>query len=102
MAETFVETPGQVRFFAGHGPAPVLGPCPHDCRHNAQSVIAWGPDERRYELMTCDVDDGCAGRCRGWHDVSQDPTRRQRGIVRTWWRMGEETPLPYDDRTYEV
>lgn len=44
----------------------VTGLCPHDCPHNAASTVAWGPDYRFYELLTCDVDDGCAGNCRGW------------------------------------
>jgi hypothetical protein len=46
-----------------------VGPCPHSgCPHNAQSVVAWGPDFEHYELVVCDTDDpgGCDGMCRGW------------------------------------
>lgn len=62
-----VDNPGEIRWFAGKGPSRVVGPCPHDgCPHNAQSVIAWGPDYARYELIQCDAD--CAGHCRAWTD----------------------------------
>lgn len=45
----------------------VVGPCPHgECPHNALIVVAWGGDMEHYELVVCDVDDGCAGGCRGW------------------------------------
>ena len=86
-----VDVPGGVRFSAGHGPAPVLGPCPHDdCRHHAQSVIAWGPNWDRYEMLACDVDDGCAGGCRGWKRVT---SWTDNGTVDRWVQVGEQTPL---------
>jgi len=66
MAQAYLDHPGDVTWFKGYGPADVLGPCPHDCDHRALSSIAWGPDFERYTLNVCDVDDGCAGRCRGW------------------------------------
>lgn len=62
-----VDNPGEIRWFAGEGPATVIGPCPHTaCPHNAQSTIAWGPDYTRYELVTCDAE--CDGQCRAWTD----------------------------------
>lgn len=88
-----VDVPGGVKFFEGHGPAPVLGPCPHDCEHRHQTVIAWGPDWERYELIECDQ--VCAGRCRGWKRVeSYDDS----GVVDSWLEVGEETPLHGLDR----
>lgn len=69
MAEAHLDHPGEISWFKGYGPAPVLGPCPHaGCPHNAQSVIGWGPDMRRYELDQCDVTEGCATECRAWAD----------------------------------
>ena len=82
--------PGGLEFFHGYGPAPVLGPCPHDCDHRAQSVIAWGPDWNRYELIECGVDDGCNEQCRGWKRVT---SYDDRGTVDTWLHVGEQTPL---------
>lgn len=75
MAEKHVDNPGEIRWFAGYGPSPVVGPCPHvGCRHHAQSVIAWGPDTQRYELAQCDVAEGCDGGCRAWTDGTQRNT----------------------------
>ena len=69
MAEAHLDHPGEISWYAGQGPAPVLGPCPHsDCPHDFQSCIAHGPDFRRYTLDQCDVADGCNGTCRSWHD----------------------------------
>lgn len=67
--ETYVEVE-HVKWFKGHGPKDPIGPCPHDCRHNGTSVIAWGPSLRHYELVQCD-DDGCRGRCRAWEAATQ-------------------------------
>jgi hypothetical protein len=62
-----VDQPGEIRWFSGHGPRAVVGPCPHiTCRHLAQGVIAWGPDYERYELIECTGE--CARRCRAWTD----------------------------------
>lgn len=72
MAEPHLDNPGDIRWFKGEGPAPVLGPCPHPCRHLGQGVIAWGPSMERYELVECgsraDADGGCEARCRAWVD----------------------------------
>jgi hypothetical protein len=71
--EAHVDNPGEIAWFVGHGPATVVGPCPHaDCPHTATGVVAWGPDLERYELVVCDVDDGCAGTCRGWVAQEQE------------------------------
>ena len=75
MAEPHLDHPGEFHWFSGYRPLPVLGPCPHtECTHHAQSVIAWGPDHVRYELVECEVDDHCAGQCRAWTDGGMDAT----------------------------
>lgn len=75
MAEPHLDHPGEFNWLKGHGPLPVLGPCPHtECCHDEQSVIAWGPDYVHYELVTCDVDDQCDGGCRAWSDGSAQTT----------------------------
>lgn len=66
MSEAHVDNPGEIRWFKGYGPAEVLGSCPHDCPHNAQTTIAWGPSLERYELVACDK--ACGGFCRAWID----------------------------------
>jgi hypothetical protein len=73
MAEPHLDHPGDIQWFKGKGPTPVVGPCPHDCKHLGQGVIAWGPTMDRYELVECRIKhdeepDGCAGRCRAWVD----------------------------------
>jgi hypothetical protein len=74
-ADPHVDTPDEMRWFAHQEPLPVIGPCPHTaCAHYMQRVVAWGPDYARYELVRCDVPDGCAGRCRAWTDGSIDTT----------------------------
>lgn len=83
-----LDTPGGVKFFHGHGPAPVLGPCLHNCPHRHRTVIAWGPDWERYELIQCDQ--VCAGQCRGWKRVT---SMQDRGTVERWLHVGEQTPL---------
>lgn len=68
-----LDTAGEIEWFYGRGPGPVLGPCPHGCRH-ARSLVAWGPSHERYKLVECNgVRPGggateCAGRCRAWMD----------------------------------
>lgn len=64
MAETHLDHPGEITWFAGHGPAAVLGDCPHTCTHSHTQVIAWGPDFDHYTLVACV--DACQGRCRAW------------------------------------
>lgn len=66
MADAHLDHPGEISWFKGYGPAVILGPCPHECPHNAVSDIAWGPDWEHYCLVTCDVSDGCDGYCRAW------------------------------------
>lgn len=72
MAEPHLDHPGEINWFKGEGPAPVIGPCPHtDCRHLGQGVIAWGPTLDRYELVECGIAgsaNGCGGHCRAWVD----------------------------------
>jgi hypothetical protein len=76
MAEAHLDHPGDIHWFKSHGPAPVLGPCPHTaCKHLGQGVIAWGPSMERYELVACgsinptdQADDDCAMHCRAWVD----------------------------------
>jgi hypothetical protein len=69
-----LDNPDEICWFYGRGPAPVLGPCPHDCRRHthrnphAHSLIAWGPTTDRYKLVECNGDTECAGRCRAWLD----------------------------------
>lgn len=79
MAEPHLDRPGEIHWFKGETPFPVLGPCQHACQHWGQSVIAWGPSYERYELVECGRpgDDGCDARCRAWVDG--------RGRVVTAW-----------------
>lgn len=69
MGEAHLDTDGGVRWFKGHGPAPVVGPCPHDdCDHKwTSSVIAYGPDFAHYELLECRTTKGEGCGCRGWY-----------------------------------
>ncbi len=76
MAQVHVDFPGQLRWFAGSGPAKIIGPCPHHCDHSAMRTVAWGPDNEHYTLVECFIADGCAGRCRSWtseYDPTWDP-----------------------------
>lgn len=67
MSEAHLDHPGEWSWFAGCGPHQVVGPCPHiRCSHADMHTVAYGPDFEHYELVTCDVTDGCAGGCRGW------------------------------------
>lgn len=75
MAETHLDHPGEVSWFAGHRPLPVLGPCPHTCAHRMARTVAWGPDFEHYTLIQCDDKDGCAGKCRGWLTEYPDSAR---------------------------
>lgn len=72
MAEPHLDHPGEIRWSAGQIPHPVLGPCPHDCRHLGGRVVADGPSLQRYELLQCGTldGDGCRATCRAWCDVS--------------------------------
>lgn len=85
MADPHLDHPGEIRWFKGEGPAPVLGPCPHSCKHLGQGVIAWGPTMDRYELVECGIrpsglggdNTDCAAQCRAWIDGY--------GLVTTAW-----------------
>lgn len=71
MAEAHLDHPGEITWFAGKSHAPIIGLCSHNCPHDGQGVVAWGPSYNRYELVQCMVTpdehpDGCAGRCRAW------------------------------------
>lgn len=84
MAEPHLDHPGEIHWFKGEGPVPILGLCPHTCKHLGQGVIAWGPTMERYELVECGIreteePDACAGRCRAWIDGH--------GRVTTAWLM---------------
>lgn len=76
MAEAHLDHPGEIHWFKGERPAPVVGPCPHaKCKHLGQGVIAWGPSLERYELVECgsiersdESDSDCATTCRAWAD----------------------------------
>jgi hypothetical protein len=72
--EAHLDHAGEISWYVGHGPAPILGPCPHTtCQHLGWSTVAWGPDLNHYELVVCDDGPtqnpdggGCDGQCRGW------------------------------------
>lgn len=67
MAEVHLDHPGEITWFKSHGPAAVLGDCPHtDCAHDMVGVIAWGPDYDHYVLVRCLVENGCNRQCRAW------------------------------------
>lgn len=67
MAEPHLDNPGDVTWFDGYGPLPVVGPCPHDCDHAwGLATVAWGPDHEHYSLNECKQRGGCEGACRGW------------------------------------
>lgn len=68
MGKPHLDNRDDIRWFPGQRPATVLEPCPHDCRHESQRVIAWGTDMQHYELIQCDAD--CGGTCRSWTDGS--------------------------------
>lgn len=76
MAEAYLDHPGEITWFKGKGPLPVLGPCQHsECRHLGQNVIGWGPSVERYVIVACGSIDpadespsDCAMTCRAWSD----------------------------------
>jgi hypothetical protein len=98
-----VDRPGELHWFTGHGPARILGSCPHEgCPHTATRVVAWGPDLEHYELVVCDVDEGCAGRCRGW--IAQEEGSNGRGRLHhlAEFDPASERRTPRDDPTRTV
>lgn len=88
MSEAHLDHPDEVHWFKSHGPAPVIGPCPHvRCQHLGQGVIAWGPSYERYELVACgstkatdESPTDCAMHCRAWVD-------KNGRIVTPWLRV---------------
>jgi rRNA maturation protein Nop10 len=58
VAETHLDHPGEVTWFAGYGPAQPTGACEHACPHDGAGVIGWGPDFEHYSLVRC-PDCGC-------------------------------------------
>jgi hypothetical protein len=85
MAEPHLDHPGDVTWFPGQRPAPVLGDCPHTrCPHDSLRCVAWGPDLEHYTLDQCTVPTdagGCGGQCRAWSSEVPHP----RGGVRYGW-----------------
>ncbi len=81
-----------VHWFKGYDPKPIIGPCPHDCKHRGISDIAWGPDLDHYTLDEC-TDCGC----RAW--MRAEPPKR---TCLNWkegpW-MQVEPALPGNDRS---
>ncbi len=73
MAEPHVDQDmrdrGTVRWFSGEGPRQPQVPYVGDCKHMGQRVVAWGPDEKHYELVECS---DCLGRA--WSDGRYRPT----------------------------
>jgi hypothetical protein len=68
-----------------HARRMTVGPCPHNCGHRSTTVVAWGPDERHYELVACDDDPGCAGNCQGW--MPAEGAYRSEARHRIDWRL---------------
>lgn len=69
MSEPHLDHPGDMHWYSGHNPHPVIGSCPHTaCPHNMMGAIAEGPDFDHYTLNVCAVDgpDGCNHECRAW------------------------------------
>jgi len=90
MAEVHLDHPGEMSWWVGHGPAPILGDCPHTtCEHRDTGTIAHGPDYEHYELVLCTErgEGKCDRACRGWVAVNPDPeTARADGKPRErWW-----------------
>lgn len=85
MAEPHLDHPGDISWYVGHGPAPILGDCPHvACQHSDTHTVAWGPDFEHYELVVC-VEQGegrCAGACRGWAASYPNAGFRSDGLPR--------------------
>ena len=62
-----------------------VGDCPHDCPHNMTAVVAWGADLAHYELVRCDVEDGCNRDCRTW--VSAAASRSYKLYQLLGWKL---------------
>lgn len=77
-----------IHWFNPWRPADVLGPCPHlECEHDHyKNVIAWGPDETRYELVECVEENGGCG-CRAWNCWKDKNVLYPISVVRLNWRF---------------
>src|SRR5687768_11072113 len=75
-----------VHWFVGHGPAKIVGPCPHDCDHWGAANIAWGPDLAHYTLDEC-----CECRCRAWSQA-KPPKRTAINRHSMEWMQVEPNP----------
>jgi hypothetical protein len=86
MAEPHLDHPGEVSWFAGFSPAPVLGPCPHgNCEHRDARSIAWGPDWDHYILEEC-----VHCHCRGWFgEWDDDDGRRHYRFPEKWLQVAQ-------------
>lgn len=69
-----------LKMFAGEDWHPLGADCPHDCPHNAASVIGWGPTLATYELDVCDL---CG--CRSWIDGRWQKARERGENSGFWW-----------------
>lgn len=86
MAEAYLDTDGDVEWFAGYGPKKVTGPCTHTCDHNwTLHAIAWGPDFEHYILDECQE---CG--CRGWSAEYPPPFSPDRPKMRQGRLMAVE------------
>lgn len=96
MSEAHVDqdVAGTVKWFAGYGPVPVVGECPHrSCGHTVVPTIAWGPDYEHYCLVRCDDPAGCAGQCRGWaaeYPWGEGPQLKLHGFKMVWGNSGAD------------
>jgi hypothetical protein len=83
MVAVHIDYPNEiVHWFSGRHDVPAIGPCMHRCPHNQTATIAWGPDTKHYELVQCDVEEGCNHLCRAW----QNP---QGKITTEWLSVGD-------------
>ena len=96
MAEVHLDHPGAVTWFGRHGPAEVIGPCPHgECTHEMGDTIAWGPDYEHYTLTRCVTPGGCEGQCRAWQPEwppAEGPGGRTWAMPKNWLRVRVELP----------
>jgi hypothetical protein len=82
MSQPNIEV-SEVTWFAGYGHLELGDPCDHDCAHQMQRVIAWGPTKVQYQLVACD---DCG--CRAWDDYRANDGQEHRRfwMERADWR----------------
>ncbi len=90
-AEFHIEV-ASVHMFSGHEWFDLGEKCDHDCRHHAQSVIAWGPDAAHYEMSECDR---CG--CRAWLDGRYYQERQRDPEKAGFWFGQQEWRKPVRD-----